>query len=264
MRRYRLVLLAVLAVAPFLAQPAQGQDKRPDLVIAVNQLPPGLEPPDALRKRHGPPDLFDLRHAASPRLPQSVARRRFPAGAVARRVLGAHRAEPGRVQTPQGREVLQQRRLHRRGRAVHVLGRAHARQGRRDERAGILRPPGEDRSARPLHRPVHHQGTGSDLRAAAGDVWRLDREQESLGGCRQGWRAQRRPQSPAQGGARPLPPQPGRHRALQIQGMEGRPADRACRQRRLLWRQAGRRPGDLPRDPGTRPASPRWSAARST
>ena len=44
MRPYRLVLLAVLAVAPFLAAPAQSQDKRPDLVIAVNQLPPGLEP----------------------------------------------------------------------------------------------------------------------------------------------------------------------------------------------------------------------------
>ena len=43
MRRCRLAVLAVLAVAALWAHPASAQP-RPDLTIAVNQLPPGMEP----------------------------------------------------------------------------------------------------------------------------------------------------------------------------------------------------------------------------
>ena len=44
MLRYRLSGLTLLCAAVLLAAPSVAQDKRPDLSIAVNQLPPGLEP----------------------------------------------------------------------------------------------------------------------------------------------------------------------------------------------------------------------------
>ena len=43
MRRCRLAVLAVLAVVTLSAHPAFAQP-RPDLTVAVNQLPPGMEP----------------------------------------------------------------------------------------------------------------------------------------------------------------------------------------------------------------------------